>query len=84
VTWISEPKGGNLIERTAYRLLVRAAIDLLPAWSREMLGLGVPLRERLAVRSATGTLLTGLRLAAGTPLPIRQALARCEARPIDV
>lgn len=85
IAWIraARDKGVGPAEQAAYRLLVEAAIDLLPAWAREMLGLRRnPLLARGVVWPAIAAGLQALRLVGGTPIPLAQARARC-ARPTD-
>jgi uncharacterized protein (DUF2236 family) len=80
IRWIQSSKGGSPPERAAYQVLLSAAIDLLPTWARGMLGLRRIMPVALGVvRPATFVGLRTLKLFGGTPVPIRQALARCEA-----
>lgn len=82
IRWIQSGKGGSPPERAAYQMLVGAAIDLLPAWSREMLRLRRITPVALGVvRPWTWVGLRTLRILGGTPLPIAQARARCAAEP---
>lgn len=80
IRWIQSSKGGSPPERAAYQVLLNAAVDLLPGWAREMLGL-----RRIApvalgvVRPATWFGLRTLKLVGGTPVPIAQSRARCAA-----
>lgn len=80
IRWIQSSKGDSPPERAAYQFLLNAAVDLLPPWARRMLGL-----RRIApvalgvVRPATWMALRTLKLLGGTPVPIRQARARCAA-----
>jgi uncharacterized protein (DUF2236 family) len=80
IRWIQNPKRGSPPERAAYQFLVGAAVDLLPAWARGMLGL-----RRVApvaigvVRPWTWVALRTLKMIGGTPVPIAQARARCGA-----
>ncbi len=65
--------------RVAYQVIMQAAIGLLPPWARDMLGLNrEPLLELTSARVAANALLTLMRLAGGTPVPVLQARARCQ------
>lgn len=80
IRWIQNPRVGGPPERAAYQILLNAAVDLLPSWARGMLGLRRFMPVALGVvRPATWMALRTLKLLGGTPLPIRQALARCAA-----
>ena len=71
------PFSGRVLQ-SAYQVVLRAGIGVLPDWAREMLGLRPqPLLELTAVRPAAHTLLNVMRLAGGIPPPVRQAYARC-------
>jgi uncharacterized protein (DUF2236 family) len=64
--------------RLAYQIIVQAAIGLLPDWARDMLALNAePLLELATARIAAHTLLNVMRLAGGTPPPVRMARQRC-------
>lgn len=68
--------------RVAYQVIMQAAIGLLPDWARDMLALNSePFLEVAAARVAANTLLTVMRLAGGTPPPVRLARERCLACP---
>lgn len=71
--------------RTAYGIIASAAVDLVPDWGREMLGLRKQRAvERAALRVAAVTFFTGLRVTVGTtPRELRQAHARCAAAAED-
>lgn len=74
------PPFSQPILQIAYQIVLQAGIALLPGWARGMLGLRPqPLREVAAVRPAAATLLQVMRLAGGTPPPVREARARCSA-----
>lgn len=80
IRWIRNPSGLRPPERAAYEVLVNAAADLLPAWARDLLGLHRIMPVAVGVvRPATWVALRMLKLVGGTPVPIRQALARAEA-----
>jgi uncharacterized protein (DUF2236 family) len=80
IRWIQSSKGGSPPERAAYQVLLSAAIDLLPTWARGMLGLRRIMPVALGVvRPATFVGLRTLKFFGGSPVPIRQALARCGA-----
>ena len=69
-------------DRVAYTVLVQAAVGLLPAWGREMLGLRqVPLIEWAAVRPAARSIGGVLRWAMGPSEVATQARDRCAALP---
>ncbi len=62
--FLIEGVGGGIVHRAAYRLLVASALDLLPRWARELLGVAPqPLWRRTATRWATRALNALLRLA---------------------
>jgi uncharacterized protein (DUF2236 family) len=64
--------------QVAYQIIMQAAIGLLPDWARDMLGLNAqPLLELATARVAASALLNVMRLAGGTPPPVRQARERC-------
>lgn len=67
--------------RTAYGIIASAAVDLVPDWGAEMLGLRKQRAvERAALRLAAVTFFTGLRATVGTtPRELRLAHARCAA-----
>jgi uncharacterized protein (DUF2236 family) len=66
--------------QVAYRIIIQAAIGLLPEWSRDMLGLNrEPLLRLVTARAATNGLLNVLRLAVGPAPAVRQARERCAA-----
>jgi uncharacterized protein (DUF2236 family) len=64
--------------RVAYQVIIGAAVGLLPEWAREMLGLDhEPLLDLATSRVAANALLGVMRLAGGTPPPVRLARERC-------
>ena len=66
--------------RIAYRIIMQAAVGLLPDWSRDMLGLNdEPAAELFTARVAANGLLNLMRLATGPAPAVRQARARCAA-----
>ncbi|HET8619664.1 MAG TPA: oxygenase MpaB family protein [Acidimicrobiales bacterium] len=66
----------------AHRVVVQAAVGLLPGWAREMLDLPRPSLVDLAMAGpAAVALLTTLRLAAGEAPLIAEARRRCAAEP---
>jgi uncharacterized protein (DUF2236 family) len=67
--------------QVAYQVIMQAAIGLLPYWARDMLGLNAqPLLELATTRVAAHALLSVMRMAGGTPPPVRQARERCLER----
>lgn len=69
----SSPFGDAVAPRWAYTAICEAAIDLLPRFARDELGLFRPAAVRVAVaRPAAGALAAGLRLAVG-PSPLLAA-----------
>jgi uncharacterized protein (DUF2236 family) len=65
--------------QVAYQVIMQAAIGLLPEWARVQLGLNAePLLGLATGRLAANALLNVMRLAGGTPPPVRQARARCQ------
>jgi uncharacterized protein (DUF2236 family) len=67
--------------QVAYQVIMQAAIGLLPYWARDMLGLNAqPLLELATTRMAAHALLSVMRMAGGTPPPVRQARERCLER----
>ena len=80
IRWIRNPKGLRPPERAAYQVLVESASDLLPAWARRMLAIRRIMPVAVGVvRPATWVALRTLKIVGGTPVPIRQAKARCAA-----
>jgi uncharacterized protein (DUF2236 family) len=77
------PAGSDPLAGAAYEVIVRAAIGVLPAWARRMLGIERPwpldLAEQALVRPAGWTLLRAIRLATGAPPAFAEARARAEA-----
>jgi uncharacterized protein (DUF2236 family) len=81
-SFLLRPLGGSLADVVAHRVLTQAAIELLPGFAKELLGLsslaerirlGIPPGAgRLATRLAAAGLTSGLRLALG-PSPARAA-----------
>ncbi len=64
--------------QVAYRIILQAAIGLLPTFARDMLALNTePLLELVTARVTANALLNVMRLAAGTPPALRQAQERC-------
>ena len=63
--------------QVAYGVILQAAIALLPDWARSMLDLDQSLFQLATARSSAHALLNIMRLAGGTPIPLRQAWARC-------
>lgn len=71
------PRGASLLERTAYRTIVEAGIDLLPAFARWELGLARPAGVRLmAVRPAAAVLSEMLQWSVGEAPQLAAARAR--------
>ena len=78
IRWIQNPQIGSPPERAAYQVLVNAAADLMPSWARGMLGIRRIMPVAVGVvRPATWVALRMLKIVGGTPIPIRQARARC-------
>jgi uncharacterized protein (DUF2236 family) len=66
----------------AQQVVIHAAVALLPAWARDMLGLRHPtLVDWATVLPATHLLVGTLRFAGGPPRPLLQARQRCAAEP---
>ena len=84
VRYLTTPMGGSRapLLAGAHRVVIQAAIGLLPGWARDMLGLRQPtLVDWAVVRPATHLLIGTLRFAAGPPLPLIEARRRSEAEP---
>jgi uncharacterized protein (DUF2236 family) len=75
-------RGVSPLVTGAHRVVIQAAIGLVPSWARAMLGLPQPtLATHAVVMPATHLLLGGLRFAGGEPLALVQARQRCAAEP---
>lgn len=87
--FLRTPVGDALVDGLAHRIVAEAAIDLLPAFARDELGLGglagrlatgvLPGSGRLATRAAAGTFAAGLRWAVGPSVVRRLATERATA-----
>jgi uncharacterized protein (DUF2236 family) len=67
----------------AHRTVIHAAVGLLPAWAREMLGMRHPsLLDWATVLPATHLLMGALRFAGGPPMALTQARERCAQVPV--
>lgn len=76
------PRGASVLERTAYRAIVEAGIDLLPAFARRELGFLRPAGLRLmAVRPAAAVLSEMLRWSVGEAPQLAAARTRAGASP---
>jgi uncharacterized protein (DUF2236 family) len=77
VRFLRKPYGSNAGAKAASMVLNRAATDVLPGWSKDMLGLGprTPLTP-LAARAACEALLRTLRFGVRRKY-LEQAYARC-------
>lgn len=83
MAFLTAPMPGNPVMTAAHQVVVRAAIGLVPAWARDMLGVPHPgLVSQAVVLPAVHLLLGTLRFAAGEPLPRIQARRRCAAEPV--
>lgn len=79
VSALMAPFGSDPVVQAAYTLVVQAAVDLLPGWAKNMLGLReLGALERAALRPAAWALMNGLRAAAGPPPVLRLAEERCQ------
>jgi uncharacterized protein (DUF2236 family) len=85
IRFLTRPLGGrgvNPVVTGAHRVVIQAAIGLLPSWARAMLDLPQPnLVTTAVVLPAAHLLLGGLRFAGGEPLPLIEARRRCAAEP---
>ena len=73
----------NPLMGPAHQVVIRAAIGLLPAWSRDMLGFRHPtVLDWATVLPATHLLMGTLRFAGGPPVPLVEARRRCAAQPV--
>lgn len=78
IDFLTHPATGNPPIDGALRLMALAAVDLVPAWGRRLLGLGTnKVVELSAIRPAVWALLTAARVTFGVAEPVRQARARC-------
>jgi uncharacterized protein (DUF2236 family) len=76
-------RGTNPVTTAAHQVVIQAAIGLLPAWARDMLGLAQPsLVSQAVVFPAAHLLLGGLRFAGGESPALIEARRRCAAEPI--
>jgi uncharacterized protein (DUF2236 family) len=74
--------GVSPLVTAAHRVVIQAAIGLLPSWARTMLGLPQPnLAVHAVVIPATHLLMGGLRFVGGEPLALIEARRRCAAEP---
>jgi uncharacterized protein (DUF2236 family) len=82
MAFLSDPLRGNPVLTAAHAIVIKAAIGLLPAWGRDMLGVAHPgLVDRALVLPAAHLLLGTMRFASGDPLPLVEARRRCAAEP---
>ncbi|HEY8523637.1 MAG TPA: oxygenase MpaB family protein [Acidimicrobiales bacterium] len=73
----------NPMVAIAHQMLIQAAIGLLPAWGRELIGFRQPtLVDWGLVRPAAHLLLNTMRFAGGEPPPLVEARRRCAAEPV--
>ncbi|MGH9259797.1 MAG: oxygenase MpaB family protein [Acidimicrobiales bacterium] len=83
MTFLTRPvrgAGSNALMTGAHQVVIQAAIGLLPAWARDMLGLRQPNLVGQAVALPAALLLIGtLRFAGGEPPALIQARRRCAA-----
>jgi uncharacterized protein (DUF2236 family) len=83
MAFLTRPLPGNPAVTAAHRVVVQAALGLLPGWAREMLGIPHPgLVSRAFVLPALHALLGTLRFAGGPPQPLVEARRRCAAEPV--
>ncbi|MGH9112931.1 MAG: oxygenase MpaB family protein [Acidimicrobiales bacterium] len=74
----------NPLMGPAHQAVIKAAIGLLPAWARDMLGFRHPtVLDWATVLPATHLLMGTLRFAGGPPLPLVEARRRCAAQPLS-
>jgi uncharacterized protein (DUF2236 family) len=85
VAFITTPirSESNPMVGLSHQTLIQAAIGLLPAWGRDMLGLRNPTVVDLAmVRPATHLIMNTLRFVGGASGPMDEARRRCAAAPV--
>ncbi|MEO9224046.1 MAG: oxygenase MpaB family protein [Acidimicrobiales bacterium] len=76
--WLMQPFGNDPAMQAVSKLLIEAAVDLLPVWARELYGVTrPPLWGRAVVRPATRSLLETMRVLAGPSPIVAEARARC-------
>lgn len=80
--WLMRPFGTDPATQAVTKLMIEAAVDLLPAWARDLYGIvRPPMWGQAVVRPATLSLLETMRLVAGRSPIVAQAHARCAAVP---
>jgi uncharacterized protein (DUF2236 family) len=83
MAFLTSPLRGNPAVTAAHRVVVQAALGLLPAWARDMLGVSHPgLAGSALALPAVHALLGTMRFAGGPPLPLIEARRRCAAEPV--
>jgi uncharacterized protein (DUF2236 family) len=81
--FLTRPLPGNPAVTGAHRIVVQAAVGLLPGWARAMLGISRPgLAGTALVLPAVHALLGTMRFAGGPPVPLVEARRRCAAEPV--
>jgi uncharacterized protein (DUF2236 family) len=79
---IAPMRDGNPMLAAAHQVVIQAAVGLLPAWARDMLGLRLPSLAQQAVVGPAALALMGTLRLTGEPPPITQARARCAQVPV--
>jgi uncharacterized protein (DUF2236 family) len=81
--WLMDPPAGDALQRAAYAVMRRGALELLPRWGREMLEVPHPSTlEVMNTRATVHALLAVMRWGGSAEPSFRErALARALARP---
>jgi uncharacterized protein (DUF2236 family) len=80
LAFLRRPISSNPAIHAVYELFVRAAEAQLPGWARRLYGLSLPPgADRFVLQPATGSVLAGLRLAAGSSPILAASRARAAA-----
>lgn len=80
VAFLRNPPGQRPAEALVYPVIIAAAMDLLPEWARDELGVGRHLSlHPVVVRRAADALGRVMRWGVGTPLSVRWATERASA-----
>lgn len=83
IAFLMTPIGPDPLSRAASSTLIQGALDLLPAWAREMYGIHrLPGFDAFTVRPAVWGLVNALAALLGEPPAVAQARARAAASPL--
>lgn len=82
--FLTQPLPGSAAATAGHRLVVQAALGLLPAWARDMLGVERGSLSRTLTGAATYAMLATLRFADGPPPQLLEAQRRIATPPATV